>query len=356
MGTSRVLRERTGLRIGRAVGTVHTIFVLIVVLTLTGCQGMLLREEAALDAEPVAQEQIPAAQLVQMALRNLQSGKKKPARDQLALALQKEPSHKVAMHLLKQLETDPVQYLGEEHFNYQIAAGDSLSGIARDFLKDHLKFVILARYNDIDDPGQLRAGQLIKIPGKRRARPTDSKPQGTALVSPDSGPDPFPHEDSKVTTEGLVGDAKSGADKSSGGPSAVDSAPMNTPLSKGAGESLQPAPENNLAANKIKARRLYQQGQRLLQEQKPEQAYTLFSQAQANDPANSEISSALSQTRDKLADSYHRQALQLFRKHELDEAIGYWDKILVIDPENNLALGYRARAVELNSKLENISQ
>ncbi|MCU7878724.1 MAG: tetratricopeptide repeat protein, partial [Candidatus Thiodiazotropha sp. (ex Lucinoma borealis)] len=59
-------------------------------------------------------------------------------------------------------------------------------------------------------------------------------------------------------------------------------------------------------------------------------------------------------TRDKLTDSYHRQAMQLFRKQELDEAIGYWNKIIELNPNHSLAPGYKARALEMKQQLQKI--
>jgi cytochrome c-type biogenesis protein CcmH/NrfG len=46
--------------------------------------------------------------------------------------------------------------------------------------------------------------------------------------------------------------------------------------------------------------------------------------------------------------------MRYFRQQELDKAIALWDEILALDPTHRLAPGYKARAVEMKQKLEQI--
>lgn len=48
---------------------------------------------------------------------------------------------------------------------------------------------------------------------------------------------------------------------------------------------------------------------------------------------------------------YHEAALVAYRKQDLDNAIALWNKALAIDPNYEPALGYRARATELQRRL-----
>jgi Tfp pilus assembly protein PilF len=48
---------------------------------------------------------------------------------------------------------------------------------------------------------------------------------------------------------------------------------------------------------------------------------------------------------------YHEAALVAYRKQDLDNAIALWNKALAIDPNYEPALGYRARAQELQRRL-----
>jgi tetratricopeptide (TPR) repeat protein len=48
---------------------------------------------------------------------------------------------------------------------------------------------------------------------------------------------------------------------------------------------------------------------------------------------------------------YHEAALVAYRKQDLDNAIALWNKALAIEPNYEPALGYRARAQELQRRL-----
>lgn len=56
----------------------------------------------------------------------------------------------------------PVGFERTEDYEYVVAEGDTLSGIAADF---DLTFRLLADYNDLDDADELVPGQRIIIPG-----------------------------------------------------------------------------------------------------------------------------------------------------------------------------------------------
>ncbi|MEJ2592258.1 MAG: hypothetical protein P8178_12825, partial [Candidatus Thiodiazotropha sp.] len=106
--------------------------------------------------------------------------------------------------------------------------------------------------------------------------------------------------------------------------------------------------------DKLESRKLYQRGTDLLGQDHVEEAYNVFTQALTYDPDNRMARQAQLESRDKLTDSYHRLAMQHFRRQELDQAIALWDRILRIDPDHTLAAGYKARAVVMKQKLEQI--
>lgn len=56
----------------------------------------------------------------------------------------------------------------------------------------------------------------------------------------------------------------------------------------------------------------------------------------------------------RLVQKYHEQALIAYRRQDLDQAIALWDKALAIDPSYEPALGYRARALELKKRLDQL--
>ena len=59
-------------------------------------------------------------------------------------------------------------------------------------------------------------------------------------------------------------------------------------------------------------------------------------------------------TRNRVSEHYHQKALRHYRNQELDSALQYWDKILEINPNDDLALVYKDRVKALQNKLENL--
>jgi predicted TPR repeat methyltransferase len=58
----------------------------------------------------------------------------------------------------------------------------------------------------------------------------------------------------------------------------------------------------------------------------------------------------------EIADKYHREGSSAFRRQELDLAIEKWDIVLSVNPDHSSAKLYRAQALELKEKLDNINQ
>lgn len=404
---------------------------LLLALFLVACQGPMQKEappenlEPAADLPPTPDEILPPSKRVSKAIQALQIGDKEHARNQLTWALQSKPNLRVAKKLLAQMDADPVEYLGSKYFTYRVLPGDSLSVIAKNYLDDPLKFVILARYNSIDNPRELKAGQQIKIPGEFKSNPNQemaSLPVGTTPVEQSNPDQAVP---TAVTEPPLAPQIETDAAAAPALGRETPSPPaehIQTPeLTAQQADKRHAAGDlpgaimlmeqtNNLAdqskafraqllgyygeqaerlaaqgklndarvilekavtidsssdstinklieiEDQMEAQRLYLQGQQLLKAGQLEEAHSVFSQAYAYEPSNSTIAAANKQARGELTDRYHRKAVQLFRKHELNKAIEFWDKILAIDPQHNLAPGYRARAVELKSKLQKIGQ
>ena len=59
-------------------------------------------------------------------------------------------------------------------------------------------------------------------------------------------------------------------------------------------------------------------------------------------------------TRNKVSENYHQQALRLYRNQKLDDALIFWEKILAINPNDDLALVYQDRVKALQNKLDNL--
>lgn len=127
------------------------------------------------------------------AVNALQGGDAAGARVELQLALCREPENKTATSLLQQIDQPPEALFGPEATEYMVQPGDTLSKIADRFLGDPLLFYGLARYNRIENPSLLKAGQVVRVPKSRApapsaARPAPVSPAAPAPVTPPSVP------------------------------------------------------------------------------------------------------------------------------------------------------------------------
>jgi hypothetical protein len=121
--------------------------------------------EAAAAPAPLPQAATPREHVAR-ALEFLNEGNAAEARAGLSAALAKSPNDATALHLLKQIDTDPVALLGDKSETYTVATGDTMSGLAERFLDDPLMFYALARYNGLASPKALSAGRTLKIPSR----------------------------------------------------------------------------------------------------------------------------------------------------------------------------------------------
>lgn len=124
-------------------------------------------------------------ELEKRAIALLDRGESELARRQLECAFKLNPDSYRAQILIEQLDADPVEYLGRPNYRYKVRSNDTLSKISKERLGSSLKFYILARYNSIDVPANLVAGQTIKIPGKKPlpAVPPQPKPSPARIAS-----------------------------------------------------------------------------------------------------------------------------------------------------------------------------
>jgi tetratricopeptide (TPR) repeat protein len=406
-------------------------------VSFSACQQLVLRPEPQPEAKPVVQQppqehppeppaplpppdKIPASQRVTKALQRLDQGDYENARNQLVWALQEKPGLQIADKLIQQIDADPIDYLGMKNFSYRVERGESLSIIAGKFLEDPMKFVILARYNKLENPSQLAPGDRIRVPGvmpdqvwrKPKKKPHRPKPppDNTQSGSEDGESDSV---DNSETTSGPIIDSQlptlqpaaptspsleqvldsarklhaagdlpaaiyqleSGGGRFTGSQTLksleidYDREYSDLLIKQGKLEQARDVLEklvlldgskeqtvNDLirVEDKLEARKLYTRGSDLLASGSVEEAYKILTQALIYDPDNTLAKQAQTESRDKLIDIYHRQAMQHFRKQELDPAIALWDKILALDPEHTLASGYKARALEMKQKLEKI--
>jgi tetratricopeptide (TPR) repeat protein len=301
---------------------------------------------------------LDASQHLDRALKQLQAGQYEAARPDLEAVLALEPGHWGAASLLAQLDADPEQELGSEHFSYTIQPGDSLSRLAKRHLGDRYKFVILARYNQLENPGRLMVGQTLRIPGKAPAAPAAAKkvaapaavtaPKVAAAATPGKGcAAGIPELEQRMAQsptasdrEQLVGcyseqaDALAAAGDVQGAQALLQKALV---LDRTNAEVAQ---RYMVLSGAARAGQLYQQGLAQLQDGKLDDAAATFEQVLAQQPDHAAARTQLANVNAQLADRYHRMALSLYERELMDSALTLWNKALELKPDHKEALAY----------------
>jgi LysM repeat protein len=265
---------------------------------------------------PVAQQQ--AQKIALAAADMLESGNEEQARTELKRALAADPQNKLAQNLSRQLVADPVAVLGRESFPYTVRSSDTLSRIAQRFLGDVYAFYILARYNDIKVPKQVSGGQVIRVPGK--APPPGSTATAPAAESLPRKPPPSP--------------APAPEPAPAPAPAPVASPPPAPPPEPTPGErAMRNAAAAERAADLPRARAEY------------------LVAASYNQPG---AAAKAEQLRSQLVTRYGANARGALARQDLDGAIGNWQRVLDLDPENTTARLELERVRSLKEKLKNV--
>lgn len=126
----------------------------------------------------------------------LDAGDQRRAKKRITAALKGDPGNARLMLLRDSIVRDPQELLGPTSFSYTVKSGDTIGGLAQQFLGNRLKSHQLARYNGILGAATLTPGQSLRIPGDapravpvKRAEPQapaarPRAPQRAAAVAP----------------------------------------------------------------------------------------------------------------------------------------------------------------------------
>jgi tetratricopeptide (TPR) repeat protein len=352
-----------------------------------------------LKSEPGKRQEVPqfavltANDRVQNAITLLNAGDEQRAEKELADALVIEPNNRSARKLMQQLHESPEDFFTEEEmFEYVLKPNESLFSVAEKFLEDPLDFYMLAKLNDIKYPNSLVSGKRLMIPGENRLeQDSDSKPplpQADSHEAPHTDPESVKNEDdikierAKVyfaehryqeaidlltpyankipvskyaplrellaqSYQALVtGMIKKGdlLEAQATLESSVEALPGNKPLKEQLAQ----------VRNARESERLYRLGVQESQTGKQDQAIKTFAKALQLNPEHKQAKKQITDLRLTVVESYHKQAMVLYRKQELSNAIEIWDMVLQLDPDYELAKQYRARALELKRKIEQL--
>jgi len=344
------------------------------------------------------------------ALDLLGSGEFEYARVELKTLIDERPGYGQASDLIAQLDADPVATLGRESFTITVHPGDTISTLAHQYLGDPLRFVALARYNDLVVPNQLPAGTRLQIPGRQRAvsPPPDpvpepsvlSKQTQTAKEASEAPPVVWPAEPEPTSGPSpaqILAEARQDAQQkrragnldgaiailTENGPRPRLDAQTNALLASlyldrgrqafstgdwdqaerdfRAGQRADPGnvriQEQLFELETIRtANTLYDEGLRHLQRDELGQAHAKLSKAVGLYPDLPGARQALEGVEPPLIESYYRQAQRQFRQQELDQALVSLDKILAINSDNREARGLRMKVVELQERIGALSE
>jgi hypothetical protein len=102
------------------------------------------------------------------------------ARKLIKASLKRDPNNPSLALLRDSVSRDPVELLGAKSYSYTVKPGETLAMVAERQLGNRLLTYQLARYNGIDVPTRIAAGQILRIPG--------SLPQVAPRAAPKAGP------------------------------------------------------------------------------------------------------------------------------------------------------------------------
>ncbi|WP_211238832.1 LysM domain-containing protein [Guyparkeria sp. SB14A] len=302
-------------------------------------QGLADGDGKAAESRPVEESTVaPPAdrRSLDAILEDLQRGGYPRGRRDLARYLERHPDDMVARAVMRQLTADPEEVLGRQSHSYTVRPGDSYSALAARHLGDAGLFLILARYNGSENPSDLRVGETLRLPGparSTRAEPTASADDGQpARRQLDRAPMP-----SRQTAAAL----------------ALPDAPLPSFQSSGVGRDANASAASSEEGDS-RAERLQDEGLALLADDRPEAALERFEAALAEQEGIEPAASRAPALRERLVDEYHERAILRYRNQQLDEAIALWDRVLAIDPTFEPARTYRARARELQRRVDQL--
>lgn len=266
-------------------------------LALSACTGLGGQSETPSTEPGVSQAYVPEPGLsdkarFREALLLLERGQPLPARAELQLYLQSQPSSKVARDLVRQIDLAPSDYFPADYREVVLPSGVSLSSLSKQYLGSVFKFHALAKYNGFLKPGDLTAGQDIKVPLTARAK-TVFEAEDAAAAGLATGADTGNvHESTAVENNSPEGEEELASEIES---EAVEEV----------GAAVEEAAPPALTAREI--------------------------------------------------DKLHRTALGAYRAQDLDKAIALWDEVLRANPEHESARLYRTQAADLQSKLRKLN-
>jgi len=319
------------------------------------------------------------------AIEYLQNGEENDAEWALEQALALKPNSKISQTLLSQIAADPIDVLGEVYFEYTVQNGDSLSKLAKEYLNDPMQFYILAKYNDISNPSRLRIGKSIRIPGDKPVKnevlvKVIDLPPMEITINESSNVDSnftafaeagalFQKKDYEAVIDLLSESEETGVSETDMSKLLVKAYFLKSQELLETGniseakilleKAAELEPDNvdvNMAIIDMdepgQAHDLVEQSVKALAANDPVKAYEFINKALVIHPEYSLALKKQKEIKHQLAQYYYKQALMAQRRQELNQAVAYWDKVLILDVNNQNAKLYRAKSIALQNKMK----
>ena len=244
-----------------------------------------------------------------------------------------------------------------------------MSSLAKRYLKNSLRFYILARYSGLSDPSRLKLGQVLKIPGVdpdaepiRSVRSLELEEVSSLLLKKKQYSKVINLLEIEVDELRKTPEIRNILLESYKAQALVIEEKGELELAKGywqKSEKLAPKDKQILKQiadlnTKIQAIDLFESAQKELQVGNDEEALSMLTRSLKLFPEYEPTVSAHKIVKQALIDRYHKDALLHFRNQELAAAIASWDRVLELDPGHQTAMGYRARSLEMKARLSEL--
>lgn len=378
-----------------------TLMLLLVMLTMSGCQLASTRESAQAQepqAGPSEPELEPAPNPdISTAMKHLEAGRGEAARRVLATLAKRRPGSGVIEKLLRQIDQPPEQLLPGPYRLVAVGSGESLSLIAARELGDPLMFYALARLNGIEMPALVPVGTMLRVPEEMNAgRDQGIDGEITHAIDSDDNNDVNSDRPSTVAVEVLSEDsikevesiaeylARSGRNdqaralligKLGDGGGAESTRELLAGLTlertaelRGEGalaravevidETLEVMGASGRRAGLVEQRdeirltMLREEVLRLRARGELAEAYRAAHTAANLETASKETALFADGLRAELVDSLHNDALVAWRDRNVDLAIRTWESLLEVAPDFEPARVYLERARRLRERLD----
>lgn len=263
-------------------------------------------------------------------------------------------------------------------YSYTVRSGDTLGTIAQQYLGSSQRYTELLELNKLKPSDSIYVGQKLLLPTNGLTVPKNTELESTKVTNkptPNNSTDPELEKlleaqeyeqalnwitnqpdlaENRVLQGQLVDIALIQSknlkrqQKNSDAEQLLSSLISEAPLSKANQKTLI----SELST--LKAEQELITAKRFSDQSKFDESYDilLVSWNQVGKPLENNI--LFTSTRNRVSEHYHQKALRHYRNQELDSALQYWDKILEINPNDDLALVYKDRVKALQNKLENL--